>query len=402
MQYLNTRKAIGLILALAFFIGGTHTALAVGTASGATISNTATVDYDVAGDARSALGAAPNITVDNRVDLTVANLDAGNNVNVTPGSTDRILTYTVTNTGNTAQGYLLTTDIPTANIPMGNIRVYVDDPDSGTIGSWDASDPLYTPGGAGTGNFANLFPGGEFAVGASTTAGLDHDNGVGGRTSVTVFIVADTPAAAADTNTDDVRLVAQTANEGTDTASVAAGAPTAGVDVVFADGGGTTSEPGPQPDGYHSAAATYTVASAALTAAKTIAATTDEFGTGFAIPGAVVRYLITITNGGAGAVDNNTVVVSDPIPADTKLCVVVDASVPLVCTAADVPTFTAGTSGLTGVAFEYSDDNGTTWTYVPVADADGADTNITDVRQAPTGAMVSTGAFTVTIGVVIE
>ena len=33
MQYLNTRKAIGLILALAFFIGGSQTALAAGTAS---------------------------------------------------------------------------------------------------------------------------------------------------------------------------------------------------------------------------------------------------------------------------------------------------------------------------------------------------------------------------------
>ena len=67
MQYLNTRKAIGLILALAFYIGGTHTALAVGTASGTTISNTATVDYQVATDPRTATGLAPDITVDNRV-----------------------------------------------------------------------------------------------------------------------------------------------------------------------------------------------------------------------------------------------------------------------------------------------------------------------------------------------
>jgi hypothetical protein len=57
---------------------------------------------------------------------------------------------------------------------------------------------------------------------------------------------------------------------------------------------------------------------------------------------------------------------------------------------------------LTGVAFEYSNNSGATWTYVPVADAQGADTNITNVRQSPTGAMNGTSSFDVTFGVVIE
>ena len=396
MQYLNMRKAIGLILALAFFVGGTQTALAVGTASGTTISNTATVDYDVAGDNRSASSLAVDFLVDNRVDLTVANSDGGN-VNVVPSATDQVQTYTVTNTGNTAQGYLLSTAIPTAGIPMGNVRIFVDDPDSGTIGSWDASDPQYIVG--TTGNFANLFPGGEFAVGATTTAGLDHDNGVGGRLSVTVFVVADTPAAAADGTTDDVRLVAQTTDVGTNTVTDDTAPPTAaGVEVVFADGAGTTSDAAN--DGQHSDFATYTVVSAALTAAKVIANVNDEFNGdgGYAIPGAVVRYQIPITNGGAGAVEADTVVVTDPIPANAKLCFAAGTR----CTAADLPTFAAGTSGLTGVAFEYSNDNGATWTYSPTADAEGADTAVTDVRQAPTGSMVNAGAFTITFGVVVE
>ena len=397
MQYLNMRKAIGLIVALAFFVGGTQTALAVGTASGVTISNTATVDYDVAGDNRSASSVAVDFVVDNRVDLTVANQD-GNNVDVIPSATDQVQTYTVTNTGNTAQGYLLSTAIPTAGIPMGNVRIFVDDPDSGTVGSWDGSDPEYL---GATGNFANLFPGGEFAVGATTTAGLDHDNGVGGRLSVTVFVVADTPAAAADGTTDDVRLVARTTDVGTDTVTDDTAPPTAGgVEVVFADGAGTTSDAAN--DGQHSDFATYTVVSAALTAAKVIANVNDEFNGdgGYAIPRAVVRYQITITNGGAGAVDAGTVVVTDPIPANTKLCFAVGTR----CTAADVPTFVPGTSGLALPVggFEYSDDNGTTWTYSPTADAEGADTAVTDVRLAPTGAMVSTGAFDITFGVVVE
>jgi len=376
MQYLNMRKAIGLIVALAFFVGGTQTALAVGTASGTTISNTATVDYQVGTDPRSATGSAPDITVDNRVDLTVTNTDAGNNVNVSPGQTNRILTYTVTNTGNTTQGYLLTVAVPTAGIPMGNIRIYVDANNDGVP---DAGE-LYTAG--------------------NNAGDLDPNGVIGTDDVMQVLVVADTPAGATDATTDDFRLVAQTTNAGTNVPTPASGAPTAGVDVVWADGAGTTSDAAR--DGQHSAAATYTVVSAALTAAKTIAATTDEFGTGFAIPGAVVRYQITVTNSGTGTVDADTVVVSDPVPANTKLCVAVDATAPVVCTAADVPTFAAGTSGLTGVAFEYSDDNGATWTYSPTADADGADTNVTDVRQAPTGTMAVGGAFDVTIGAVIE
>ena len=62
MQYLNMRKAIGLIMALAFFAGGTQTAFAVGTVSGTVIGNTASVAYDVAGNTRTASSALVNFT----------------------------------------------------------------------------------------------------------------------------------------------------------------------------------------------------------------------------------------------------------------------------------------------------------------------------------------------------
>ena len=384
MQYLNTRKAIGLILALAFFIGGTHTALAVGTASGATISNTATVDYDVAGDARSASGAAPNITVDNRVDLTVANLDAGNNVNTTPGGTDEVLTYSVTNTGNTSQGYALTVFNATGDdFDMTNVRIYIED--GTTPGFQSGEDSVYT-----SGSGANAF---DLAADA---------------TSVNVYIVADTPAAATDLQAAGIELVATTLNFGTAVVTVADASPDADpsvLDVVFADGDGDGAGTNDAPrDGKHLATATYTVQSALLSATKTIANVADEFNAtgGFSIPGAVVRYLITTTAGGTGTVDANTVVVSDPVPANTKLCVAVDAVAPVVCTAADVPTYAVGTSGLTSATLQYSDDSGATWTYSPTADGDGADTAVTNVRYTTTGTVANGGAFTVTIGVVIE
>lgn len=369
MQYLKPRSTGGPLLALALLAGGMQTAQAVGTQSGTTISNTATVDYQVGTNPRTASGSAPDILVDNRVDLTVANTDAGNNVNVNPGQTDRILTYTVTNTGNSTQGYLLSVDVASAAIPMGNIRIYVD---ANSNGVPDAGE-LYTPG---------------------TNAGDLNPNGVIGTDDVMqVLVVADTPAGAADTDQDDFRLVAQTTNAGTASVTVASGAPTAGVDVVFADAAGSTSEA--NRDGQHSAAATYTVQSAALTAAKTIVSTTDEFGGGFAIPGANVTYQIRVTNAGAATVDANTVSVSDAIPAGTQLCVASTGG----CTA---PSFADGTpvSGLAAAAFEYSFVAGATACAdasftgaVPTADANGHDAAVTCIRQRPTGSMNGAGGY---------
>ena len=62
MQYLHISKVHRLLMALAFFTGGTQTAFAVGTASGTDIDNTATVDYQVGTDPRTATGSAPTIT----------------------------------------------------------------------------------------------------------------------------------------------------------------------------------------------------------------------------------------------------------------------------------------------------------------------------------------------------
>lgn len=367
MQHFNTRKAIGLLLAVACSIGGMQSAFAVGTASGTTITNTATVNYQVNTNARSASGSV-NFVVDNRVDLTVVNTNAGNNVNVAPGSTNQILDFTVTNTGNTTQGYLLSVAVPTANIPMANIRIYIDANNNGVP---DVGE-LYTPG---------------------TDAGDLNPNGtVGISDTMHVLVVADTPASATNGSIDDIRLIAQTTNAGTATPTVASTAPTAGVDVVFADGAGTSSDAAR--DGEYSAAATYTVVSAALSVTKTILSTTDEFGTGYSLPGAKVNYQVRVTNSGSTTVDNNTVVVTDPVPANTKLCVS--------ATCGGTPTFVDGatTSGLTAAAFQYStvaapnECAAASFTgYTPTADATGADPTVTCIREAPTGSMNGSNAY---------
>ena len=372
MQYLNIRKAIGLFLALAFFTGGIQTAFAAGTASNTTITNTATVDYQVGTDPRTATGSDGGFLVDNKVDLTVGN---SGNVSVVPGSTDQVLTFTVTNDGNTTQGYSLTAINAAGNaFDMTNVRIYIEN--GANAGFQIGQDTLYTMG-----NYV-------FDLAADAT-------------SVNLYVVADTPATALNSETANIHLQATTLAAG-GAAISAAGGPTAGVDIVFADGDGPALLDTAR-DGTFSSEATYTVTSALLSATKTIVNTSDEFNAtgGFAIPGAVVRYQITVTSGGTGTVDDDTVVVSDAIPANTRLCVAAGTR----CVAADLPAIVLTGSGLTSATLQYSDDNGATWTYTPTAptiDAEGADSNITNVRYTTIGTMSNPTSIDVTIGVVID
>ena len=96
------------------------------------------------------------------------------------------------------------------------------------------------------------------------------------------------------------------------------------------------------------------------------------------IPGAIVDYVITITNAGTGPVDLSTVVINDPIPAN--LSTFVQGAAPV--------TFTDGTPA-TGLGYSYVATS--TWTRTggfPLApDAAGFDSAITNLRVAPTGTM---------------
>ena len=95
-------------------------------------------------------------------------------------------------------------------------------------------------------------------------------------------------------------------------------------------------------------------------------------------PGTDLDYTVLFTN--AGGADAVTVVLTDPIPADTDLQV---GSV----------TTSPGTTGLT-VTVEYSDDGEVTYTYTPVSGGGGAppgfDRNLTHVRWTFAGTLVHT------------
>lgn len=115
------------------------------------------------------------------------------------------------------------------------------------------------------------------------------------------------------------------------------------------------------------------------------------------IPGGVSLYTITVTNQGAGAVDNNSVGVVDAIPANTRLFVGnlgAPGSGPVAFvngspSSALTWTFTALNS--TTDDLDFSNDGGATWTYVPTPDANGYDAAVNAIRMRPRGVMPGTG-----------
>jgi hypothetical protein len=115
------------------------------------------------------------------------------------------------------------------------------------------------------------------------------------------------------------------------------------------------------------------------------------------IPGSTQNYTVRVTNQGTGAVDNNTVLITDKIPANTKLFVGnlgAPGSGPVAFvngtpSSALTWTFTALNNLVDDL--DFSSDNGATWNYVPTADAQGCDAAVTDIRMRPKGTMPGGG-----------
>ena len=291
MQYFKQLKTTG-IFALIMFAVSSQSVMAAGTVSNTTISNTAAVDYQLSAVSQ------PQVTsnnlqfvVDNKVNLTVASTA---NDNVIPNQTNQPLTFTVTNNGNTTQGYSLVAANRAAgdNFDMTNIRIYIEN--GATAGFQLAEDTLYVAA-------ANAF------------------NLIADATSVNVYVVSDTPGTPTNGQTSDVDLRATTLNNATTVVTTAtAGADTAGtVDVVLGDVAGIVAADVVE-DGTHSVRGTYTVAVTPLTLVKSSTIVSDPFNLTVnpkRIPGATVRYSLLVSN--PGATNATSVVVVDTMPANT-------------------------------------------------------------------------------------
>jgi len=124
-----------------------------------------------------------------------------------------------------------------------------------------------------------------------------------------------------------------------------------------------------------------------------------------AIPGAVVEYLITVTNTGSEQTDADSVVVWDDGPADAKMCLINRVGGPVIFN-------DPGSNSSLNYSFanllsttddlEFSSNGGSTFTHEPSADGDGCDTAITDFRVNPTGAFAAGGNFTITVRYIVE
>jgi len=364
-MYWRRSCSLAAIVLMGMIALGVPQAMATGTASGTNIQNSATVDYDVSSVAQTQVTSnTASFLVDNKVDLTVATTD-GALVTVVPGATAQVLTYTVTNDGNTVQDYSLTATHSatgafggTESFDVTGVNIYVD------ANSNDSYDT-----GTDTGTYID-----ELAADAS----------------ISVFIVANVPLAQVDDDVSSLDLVAQTAvggsaaSQGADiTTDDAASADVAGtVQIVFADGAGTNDNAN---DGKHSSLDGYEVVTATITATKASAVDQDPVNGGTnpkAIPGATMGYTVDINNGGSAQADD--VIFIDSIPANTNFLV---ASV--------------STTPASGPTVAYSDDNGTSWTFTPVADGDGSDSDVTDVRVTFTS-IAAAGTAQVVFQVLIE
>jgi uncharacterized repeat protein (TIGR01451 family) len=134
-----------------------------------------------------------------------------------------------------------------------------------------------------------------------------------------------------------------------------------------------------------------TVVKSALTIEDPISGMTDPK----AIPGATERYQVQITNFGPGVADNDSLIITDSIPANTALRILdFDGGNPGPVAFVDGSpvsglTYTFTSLGSTTDDLEFSNDGGATWTYTPVDSGDGTDPAVTDIRISPKGTLAA-------------
>jgi uncharacterized repeat protein (TIGR01451 family) len=269
-------RVVPLIIASAT-IGFSAPAMAVGTAAGTTISNTATATYtDPGGNPVSVPSNKVDIKVDELLDVTVATADPGDIV-VTPGSTNQVLSFTVTNTGNGSEAFRLT-----PNATVGGDQF---DPTTTSIvldtngnGVYDAGvDTVYTPG--------------------------SNDPVLAPDASIRVFVLSSIPAGRNDSDRGVVELTAA--------ATTGTGAP----GTTFAgqgQGGGNAVVGSTGADGVDRGR--YIVQNATITFTKS-ASVVDPFGGTTSVPGSIITYMLVATISGSGTLTNAAI--GDPIPVGT-------------------------------------------------------------------------------------
>lgn len=290
----TTTQLLGAVSAFALVVMSSAPALAQGTSAGSLITNNVTVTYDVNGIAQTAETAFDTFTVDQKVNVNVEFVGAA--TTVTPGQQNAAIAFDVTNLSNSTIDLALTTAL-TAGVGgnIANFEIYLDT------------------------NGDRVLDGTELAAGPITF--LDEVAASALGTTVAVIVVADIGLGAVNGNEFDVVLTANAHEAGAaglgSELVATAGANTAGVDTVLADG---LTPYDAANEGDFSDVGQYVVAGAVVDVAKTSRIISDPVnGTTNpkAIPGAVVEYCITVANA-SGASTATGVSVLDDLPADVS------------------------------------------------------------------------------------
>ena len=323
MKLVNTVRLTGAIVAgvvLSLF-AGTASAAPVGTPTGTTISNLATVAYSVNGVSQASIGSsaagntsgagtATTFVVDTKLSLVVTTVDSSE-VLVAAGQTAAVLVYQVTNNGNSTQGINFSTVQEATNTvdPFNGALKDNFDPTTPTV--WVSSSNVNTYNSV-TDTSHSLF---SLASGSSNY----------------VFIVSTIPAGQVNGDIAVEALVAQEAATG---ASYSAGA---GASIttdqsgsawtpgtaqqIFFDTAGTAGDGDAANDGKASSRDAYLVRVAALTITKgTPVVLSDPTGDAIkhAIPGAVMQYTVTIANAATARLNASSITLTDALPANTS------------------------------------------------------------------------------------
>ena len=289
------------IAATALLLG--QQALAVGTDPGTAVDNQATVNYDVNAIAQTAINSNNvQFLVDRRVNFTVSQTGVGL-TQVTPGENGVWIEFSVFNLSNgdldfnlgsfqlsSADGDVKGAGTTDTDVDMNNVTISV------------SAAPDGQPGGGAQGDGPDPVLGGPTVI-----DNLPEDD------SIRVRIFADTPAAFGNGDIANIRLDVTAADPATGVNLVetpGADDPTL-VENVFAnasgaDGGGNATES--EADGFEAVTAD-------LVVTKTYAVIFDPFGSGKAVPGAVIEYTITLDNT-AGAAAATDISISDLVDAD--------------------------------------------------------------------------------------
>lgn len=250
---------------------------AAGTPAGTVISNAAKATYTSGGPVVTTNSNTVNVIVAEVINVTVTWQDAAN-VAVSPGQTNAVLTFKVTNTGNGTEPFLLAGNATVAGDQFDPTlaSIYLDTNNNGVYDS--GTDTLYVP----NVNNPNLAADGF----------------------VNVFILANIPALGVVDGNLGFATLTGTSKTGTGAAgTIFALQGDGGVDAII---GATT--------GTAVATGKYVISSVLVSINKS-ATVSDVYGGTRAITGSTIRYSMTVTATGSGTAVG--VVITDVIPAFT-------------------------------------------------------------------------------------